>query len=120
MASILIIDDEADIRRLLRVALEGAGHRVWEATNGREGVALYRSAPADVVLVDILMPVQDGLDTILALMQEFINTKVIAMTGVAGTQGKLDMAKLLGARHTLLKPFNIQTMLSTIDYELTH
>lgn len=120
MASILIIDDEADIRGLLRVALERAGHRVWEATNGREGVALYRSAPADIVLVDIMMPVQDGLETILALMQEFIETKVIAMTGVAGNQGKLDVAKLLGARHTLLKPFNIQTMLSTIDYELTH
>ncbi|HSA61171.1 MAG TPA: response regulator [Nitrospiraceae bacterium] len=120
MASILIIDDESEIRDLLRLTLERAGHRVSEATNGREGMAQYRSAPTDVVLVDIMMPVQDGLETILALTREFINTKVIAMTGATGNQSKLDVAKLLGARHTFLKPFNMQTMLSTIDYELTH
>ena len=120
MASILIIDDEADIRNLLRVALEQHGYQVSEAVNGREGVEQYRAAPADLVVVDIMMPVQDGLETIMALTREFINARVIAMTGATGDQSKLDVAKLLGARYTLKKPFSIQTLLSTIQYELAH
>jgi len=120
MASILIIDDEKEVRGLLRAVLEQNGHWVSEATNGKEGVAHYQAVPADVVLVDIMMPVQDGLETIMALTREFMNAKVIAMTGATGGRNKLDVAKLLGARHTLQKPFSMQAMLSTIDYELTH
>lgn len=120
MASILIIDDEADIRELLRVALEQHGYQVSEAVNGKEGVAQYRTSPADLVVVDIMMPVQDGLETILALTREFINAKVIAMTGASGDQSKLDVAKLLGARYTLKKPFSMLALISAIQYELAH
>jgi two-component system response regulator (stage 0 sporulation protein F) len=120
MASILIIDDEEDVRGLLRAVLEQNGYQVSEAVNGKEGVAQYRTTPADVVVVDIMMPVQDGLETIMALTREFINAKVIAMTGASGDRNKLDVAKLLGARYTLQKPFSMQTLLSAIQYELAH
>jgi CheY-like chemotaxis protein len=60
MASILIVDDEASIRSLLRRILEEDGHQIREAANGHSGLTLYRDAPADVVMMDILMPKQDG------------------------------------------------------------
>ena len=56
MATILIIDDDDLIRVLLRSALEAAGYEVTEAANGRQGLALYRYRPTDLVITDIVMP----------------------------------------------------------------
>lgn len=121
MASILVIDDEVAIRTLLRAVLESAGHTVSEATNGREGVALYRQQQVDVVITDIYMPEMNGLDLILELTREFLNVKVIAISGAqAGNTTKLDVAKLLGARQTLQKPFSIEMLRSAVEYELAH
>jgi CheY-like chemotaxis protein len=61
MPSILVVDDEQQIRQLIRETLEQAGYHVTEARDGKEAVQLYRLAPADVVIMDILMPDQDGL-----------------------------------------------------------
>lgn len=119
MASILIIDDNSEIRGLLRAMLERNGYQVSEAVNGKEGVAQYRAMPADLVIVDIMMPVQNGLGTIMALMQEFSDARVIAMTGATGDQNKLDVARLIGARYALQKPFSMQAMLARVEYELT-
>lgn len=121
MASILIIDDEPEIRALLRTVLESAGHRVTEASNGREGIALYRQQPADLVITDIHMPELNGLDLILELIHEFINVKVIAMSGAQGEDtSALNVAKLLGARRTLQKPFSLETFRAAVAYELLH
>jgi len=67
MATILVIEDQAPLRTLLRTVLERAGHEVREAPNGRLGLAVYREKPADVVITDILMPEMNGLDMILEL-----------------------------------------------------
>lgn len=121
MATILVMDDEAPIRTLLRTALESAGHRVVEASDGRSGIDLYRQHSPDVVITDILMPDLNGLDTIIELTREFLNVKVIAISGMqAESAGMLDTAKLLGARHTLRKPFSIQELLRAVQYELAH
>jgi two-component system chemotaxis response regulator CheY len=71
MATILVMDDEAPIRTWLLVALQSAGYVVVEAFNGHEGLRLYRQQPADLVIVDILMPELNGPDTIIALTREF-------------------------------------------------
>ncbi len=120
MASILLIDDEPGIRALLRTALESVGHEVIEAANGRMGVDLYRRRPTDLVITDLYMPEQNGLQTILELTREFLDTKVIAMSGAHGEQNCLDVAKLLGARRTFQKPFSIQELLNAVQYELHH
>ena len=60
MATILIIDDQAPIRALLRAALEGDGHEVLEASNGRLGLALYRERSVDLIITDMLMPEHIG------------------------------------------------------------
>jgi two-component system response regulator (stage 0 sporulation protein F) len=120
MATVLVMDDDPQIRTLLRVALESAGYVVLEASNGREGISLYRQKPADLVIVDILMPELNGLDTIMELTREFLDVKVIAVSGAHGSDGMLDKAKLLGARRTFSKPFAIQELLSAVRYELAH
>lgn len=120
MATILVMDDEAPIRTLLRTALESAGHRVIEASDGRSGIDLYRRHSPDVVITDILMPDLNGLDTIIELTREFLNVKVIAISGMRAESGMLDTAKLLGARHTLRKPFSVQELLRAVQYELAH
>ena len=75
MATILIIDDEAPIRALLRTTLEAAGHEVTEAANGRIGLELYRHRPTDLVITDILMPELNGLDMLLELTREFLHAR---------------------------------------------
>jgi two-component system response regulator (stage 0 sporulation protein F) len=120
MATILIIDDEAGIRALLRFTLEAAGHEVVEAANGREGLALYCRRPTDLVITDIAMPELNGLDMMLELTRQFLHAKVIAISGVGGEANALDRAKLLGARRTFDKPFNMPKLLDAVRYELEH
>jgi CheY-like chemotaxis protein len=120
MASILVIDDEPEIRALLRTVLEAAGHRVTEATNGQEGVARYRQQPTDLVVTDIYMPEFNGLYLILELIREFPNIKVIAMASGSQSEQKsmLNAAKLLGARQTFPKPLNLEKFLAAVEHEL--
>lgn len=120
MARILIIDDEPPIRTLLRLALESVGHEVVEAQDGRVGLTLYRQNPTDLIITDILLPELNGLDIILELVHEFLNVKVIAMSGGTEQGNFLNTAKLLGARQTLQKPFSIEKLLSVVRYELAH
>ncbi len=120
MATILIIDDEELVRVLLRSALKAAGYEVVEAANGRIGLELYRHRQADLVITDILMPELNGLDMILELTREFLHAKVIAISGVGGEKNVLDVAKLLGARQTLQKPFSMPRLLDAVRYELAH
>lgn len=120
MATILVIDDEEIVRVLLRSALEREGYEVTEAANGREGLDLYRQKPSNLVITDILMPEMSGLDMLLELTREFLDAKVIAVSGAGEERNVLDVAKLLGARQTFRKPFNIPDLLGAVRYELEH
>jgi len=120
MATILIIDDEEGIRALLRFTLEAAGYEVMEAPNGRQGLELYRHTPADLIITDIAMPELNGLDMILSLTRQFLDAKVIAISGLSGVEDLLDRAKLLGARRTFQKPFSMPQLLEAVRYELAH
>lgn len=120
MATILLIDDDPRLRGMVRKALEGAGHEVREARNGREGVQAYEESPADVVLCDLFMPEQDGLWTIQELRRRNPQVKIVAMSGGSSlVPGNfLKLASLLGAARTLEKPFGIAEMLQTITDSL--
>ena len=96
MARILVIDDQEPIRSLLRAVLEGEGHQVLEASNGRLGLELYRERSVDLVITDIVMPEMDGLEMILELTRNFLNVKVIAMSGSLESEGKLQRGEAVG------------------------
>jgi len=117
-ATILVIDDQECVRRLLKLVLEGAGFHVSEASNGRNGLALFHDRPADLVITDIAMPEMDGWDFMLEMTKTFLDIKVIAMTGASSEE--LQKAKLLGARQVFQKPFNTQAVLRAVQYELRH
>lgn len=122
MPSVLVVDDEDQIRQLIRETLELAGYEVEEACNGKEGLERYRSKSADLVIMDVLMPDQDGLESILTLRREFPHSRVIAMTGgsdLIGMLNFLDVAKMLGARRTLQKPFEVRSLLEAVATEVT-
>lgn len=121
MASVLIIDDDIGIRRMLRGALERAGHRIEEAENGAEGMQRYRSAPADLVITDVFMPDQDGIETIQQLREEFPESRILAISGgsVGGSSAALTDAMLFGADATLAKPFTVRELVAAVAGLLT-
>ncbi len=121
MPSILVVDDEDQIRHLIRETLEQAGYQVTEARDGKEALQQCRLAQADLIIMDILMPDQDGLETTSRLRREFPDVKVIAITGgseMVGTLNFLDVAKMLGAHRTLQKPFEMKALLDAVHSEL--
>ncbi len=120
MATILVIDDEAAIRSLLRTVLEGDNHHVLEASNGRVGLELYREQSPDLIITDLVMPEMGGLMLIDELTRCYVNVKVIAMTGGVDGENRLATAKLLGSRQTLQKPFTLDRLLSVVRDELAH
>lgn len=119
MATILVIDDEDSIRTLLKDVLEKAGHRVLQAHDGRAGLAAYQKNKVDLVLMDILMPNTDGLEATLQLTREYVDAKIIAMTGAQGDKNFLDVAKLFGARRVFEKPFDLAKLVQAVNEELT-
>ena len=116
MALILIIDDEPQIRSMLKLMLERDGYDVAEAPDGIEGIRVYRQKPADLVITDLIMPNKDGIGMIIDLKKEFPNVKIIAMSGggLNKPEGYLKGAKKLGAACTLTKPIDRDEMLRTI------
>lgn len=120
MARILVIDDEGGIRRALRSALELRGHEVYEAPTGKVALIIHAEAPAELVITDINMPDQDGLEVINTLRRERPRPRVIMMSGGEGPLKSdiFHVAKLLGAYATVQKPFTLDAMLSLVDEAL--
>ena len=116
MARILIIDDESQIRSMLRLMLERVGYEIAEAPDGIEGIRQYRENPADLIITDLIMPNKDGIGMIIDLKKEFPKVKIIAMSGggVNRPEGYLDGAKKLGASRTLTKPIDRDEMLKAV------
>ncbi len=116
MARILIIEDDNEVREYLESVLSRAGYQVISAGNGKEGVALFRKDPADLVITDIIMPEKDGIETIMDLRRANSNLKVIAISGGgrAEPENYLHSARLLGANRTMKKPFTNQEMIDAI------
>jgi DNA-binding response OmpR family regulator len=108
MARILVIDDDVMLQVMLKEALTLLGHEVRQAFDGKEGARLCREAPPDLVLTDIMMPEQDGLQTIRELRRSCPEVKIIAMSGGSHVLPELDslpFASKFGARQVLYKPF---------------
>ncbi|MEO5332247.1 MAG: response regulator [Magnetococcus sp. YQC-5] len=118
MARILVVDDDLDVRVLLRSFLESDGHQVDEAVDGKHAMHRYREKPADMVITDVLMPIQDGLELILELKVICPAVKIIAISG--GGRGMdaqlgLKLTKFFGVVRQLEKPFTREQVLETVQ-----
>ena len=113
MARVLIIDDEKPVRDILRRVCETDGHEVEEAADGQQGLDAYRSHPSDLVVVDMWMPVKNGLEVIRELRRDCPKARIIAMAGIG--RWILDEAENAGANRSFLKPFDIDEVRMMVE-----
>ena len=116
MANVLLIDDDEMLRTVLAIAMEQAGHNVLQADDGQKGVELSRTASVDIVITDLIMPVQEGVETIMTLRRERPRLPIIAISGgVSNSKLYLDIAGKIGAKRMLPKPFAPRQLVALIE-----
>ena len=127
MKSVLIIEDEAVIRRVLTRVLERAGFIVRTAENGDDALQQLRAAEVDIVITDIIMPKMHGIDAIKWIVKEFSRVRIIAISGGGNfgitdykpdaitTSAYLAAARKAGAHALLTKPFQTAEVLHAIN-----
>lgn len=116
MAKILLIEDDEDLRPMLVRFLQERGHEMSEAANGLEGFELVARAPVDLVITDLVMPEQEGVETIRCLRASHPAVRVIAISGLSRRSDfYLKLAAKFGADRTLLKPFALENLGLAVD-----
>ncbi|GBE13521.1 MAG TPA: response regulator [Desulfobacteraceae bacterium] len=113
---VLIVDDDEQIRALLQEVMEWAGFDVAVAENGRVAMRLQEQRPADLVITDLIMPEQEGLETITSLKRIYKDIKIIAISGGGriGPEAYLPAALELGADRIFSKPFDVQEIVDAV------
>jgi DNA-binding NtrC family response regulator len=117
---ILVVDDDASIRRTLNILLTKAGYEVIQASDGSEAIRLWRDRGGDLVITDLHMPQKDGIQTIIELLSHSPGTRIIAMSG-GGQTKRLDLLgnmALLGSVLTIEKPFTLAEMMAVVGRAL--
>src|SRR5579872_872706 len=126
MASVLVIDDESDVRDSMRQVLSRAGFQVTTAENGLTGVEGFFNQPADVVIVDIIMPRSNGIEVIRKIRAGFPGARIIAITGGGNfgplgykpgtivTDAYLASATEAGADAVMTKPFHRTDLIALV------
>ncbi len=117
MATILVIEDNTAVRNTVCRILQSGGYDVTIAEDGRKGMAMFRRQRPDLVITDIIMPEQEGIETIRQILGDQPDAKIIAISG-GGRMGHidfLDAARKLGARDILPKPFDPDDLLSRVE-----
>jgi len=117
MAKILLADDNQMFRKTVRKILEQGGHEVVEAVNGKEAMEQLHRSRMDVVLLDIIMPGQGGMETLFEMSGSRIRTRVIIMTGRidTATDAFKNLCKRFKAEKVLIKPFSAKELLTAIS-----
>jgi len=113
---ILLIDDDDLVRSVMKQTLEREGFEVLEASNGNEGLMIFKNEPTDLIITDLLMPEKDGMEIIIEIQKDYPNTKLIAVSGGGkiGAEHYLKMAKRTGAMLTLRKPIEREKLLEAV------
>lgn len=121
MATILVIDDDASIRRSLRRILELEGHDVLEAAEGSAGLRAVRVDPPDLVITDIYMPEMDGIEFLIRLRDAYPELPIVVISGggFASKEFVLKDAEMIGATRTLSKPLLVDDVLTAVSAALS-
>ena len=127
MARIIVIDDERDIRNVVKEVLVREGYDVVVAEDGEAGLDALREHGADLVITDVIMPGKDGVETVYDIRMEFPNTRVLVISGGGNvppheyepvaikTSAYLASATVAGADTTLTKPFGRKELIDAVS-----
>ncbi|MCP3872548.1 MAG: response regulator [Desulfobacteraceae bacterium] len=117
MKKILVIDDEKSVRELLKMFFERNDYNVLSASDGKQGIKLYKENKVDLIITDIIMPEKEGLETIREFKSIDPDIKIIAISGGGNVDPEtyLGLAKKMGALYTFSKPLDNKTLLSAVN-----
>lgn len=118
MARILVVEDNAQVRMMLKMTLERVGYEVDEAPDGQKAIVQYNEKPADIVITDIVMPEKEGIEMIRDLRKENPDVQIIAISGGGGVgdaTAYLRFAQKLGAAYTFSKPVDREALLEAVQ-----
>jgi CheY-like chemotaxis protein len=116
MARVLVIDDEPDVRWLIRMSLERAGHEVLDAEDGLRGVALAQRQRPEIIVLDLMMPVMDGYAVLDALAKDARTAQVpVVVLSARAIPDEAERAVGAGARRFLEKPFDPELLAGELD-----
>ena len=117
MKKILVVDDDDLIRELIYEILEPSGYQIFLADNGNKALEILDREPIDLIITDIIMPDKEGIETIIEIKKKLPQAKIIAMSGGGQLDANsyLSIAKKLGVKATITKPFDPVQLLQTIE-----
>ncbi len=117
MKKILVIEDNPIVRSTVGRILQAGGYEVISANDGLQGVAAFRKEQPDLVVTDIIMPEQEGIETIRQILSDRPNAKIIAISGGGriGNTDFLQIARKVGATEVLPKPFDPDDLLQMVS-----
>jgi CheY-like chemotaxis protein len=122
MAGVLIVEDDKELREMLKMSLLRSGFTVLEAGNGKEAITHFKPSLTDLVVTDLIMPEEDGLKVVIKLRELKPSIKIIAISGggKVGPGSYLNLAKALGADAIYSKPFSINDLTAKIEQLLNN
>ncbi|HET6371967.1 MAG TPA: response regulator [Candidatus Polarisedimenticolia bacterium] len=118
MMTILLIDDSAGVRAVLSEALAIEGYKVLEASDGAEGVRLYREHRPGLALVDMIMPEKDGIETVKEILEFDPDAVIFTFSGKDAGGDHQETARILGAKKGFQKPLRVEVLLAAIRESL--
>jgi CheY-like chemotaxis protein len=117
MPGVLIVEDDKELREMLKMSLKRKGFTVQEAENGKDAISHFKPLITDLVVTDLIMPEEDGIKVVIRLRELKPTIKIIAISGggKVGPGSYLNLAKALGADAIYSKPFSIKDLVSKIE-----
>ena len=117
MPGVLIVEDDKELREMLKMSLLRSGFTVLEAKNGKDAITHFKPALTDLVVTDLIMPEEDGLKVVIKLRELKPSIKIIAISGggKVGPGSYLNLAKALGADAIYSKPFSVNELTAKIE-----
>lgn len=121
MAKLLVVDDEPSIRRIIQLMLKGSGHKLFTASNGLEAMQILDKESIDLVILDIVMPEQGGLETIMQIKNTHPGIKLIIISGKVPVENDAfrNLVDQYGAARVFDKPFEKEEIMKTIEQLLS-
>jgi len=116
MVKVMVVDDEIAMREILKIMLKD--FKIIEASNGREAIELYKKEKPDLVLMDVMMPIMNGIEATAEIKKIDPNAKIIAITAYASSKGEKVLEA--GASYILKKPFTRRDVIKMIEKIVGH